>query len=53
MNDHGGIPEDYREELQGDMVFRLDPLDASRLMKDEPMWSPGGSRDLDWILSEE
>ncbi len=55
MTDHGGIFEASREELQGDMIFSMDPLEAFRLTKekDDPMWSSSLSRETDWFLSEE
>ncbi len=53
VTDHGDIPEGLEEELQGCMVFRLDPLKAPQNETDNPMWTSGTSRDMDWLLTEE
>ena len=53
---HGGIPEDFNEELQDNIVFSLDPLRTCKVAKgieDAPMWSSGSIDDMSWSFSEE
>ncbi|GAB4420945.1 MAG: hypothetical protein OHK0032_16730 [Thermodesulfovibrionales bacterium] len=48
---HGGSPEET-EDLQEDMVFRLDPL-LSEESEDPPMWSMDPLGMKDWFFADE
>lgn len=53
VTDQGGVLEDSKEELQDDMVFRLNPLKVSKESKGDPMWSLESQTSMDWFFSEE
>ena len=49
---NGGMPEDFEQELQDEMVFRLEQVLTTEQSGD-PMWSEESSMHMSWFYAEE
>jgi hypothetical protein len=50
--EQGDIPDGFEQELQDEMVFRLDQVLTAE-ETDDPMWSAESSVQMSWYYGEE